>query len=194
MIYTTLERIRAEGPCSDGWVKLLGNLDKTKADDEPLAFDVILASNGIEDALWCLRSVDEPVLCRLLAVKFARQVQHLMKDPRSIAALDVAERFASGLASAEELTGAREDADAASYASYAFYAAADAFYAAANAAANATASYAFYAADAVAYAAADAYAEARTDADDYAEAYAEARTDAMARQSEIFLEMLKETA
>ena len=36
---------------------------------------------------------------RLFAVRCARRVQHLMTDPRSIAALDVAERHARGEAS-----------------------------------------------------------------------------------------------
>ena len=40
---------------------------------------------------------------RLFAVRCARQVQHYMKDQRSINALDVAEKYANGLATAEEL-------------------------------------------------------------------------------------------
>jgi len=43
---------------------------------------------------------------RLFAVWCARQVQHLMTDPRSIAALDVAERHANGEATDEELAAA----------------------------------------------------------------------------------------
>lgn len=48
---------------------------------------------------------------RLFAVWSARQIQHLMRDPRSLKALDVAERYANGLASDEELKVAREDAE-----------------------------------------------------------------------------------
>ena len=47
---------------------------------------------------------------RLLAVWACRQVQHLMGDPRSIAALDVAERFANGQATKKELAAARDAA------------------------------------------------------------------------------------
>ena len=43
---------------------------------------------------------------RLFAVRCARRVQHLMTDPRSIAALDVAERHAKGEATDEELAAA----------------------------------------------------------------------------------------
>jgi hypothetical protein len=50
---------------------------------------------------------------RLMAVAFAREVQHLMKDQRSINALGVAERYANGCATIEELRAAREAAGAA---------------------------------------------------------------------------------
>ena len=107
MIYTTLNKIHTHGPCKKGWTKLLKHLDKTKADDEPLPLLTILESNGLDDALWCLRSVPEHNReGRLFAVWCARQVQHLMKDPRSLTALDVAERFANGLATQEEFDAA----------------------------------------------------------------------------------------
>ena len=114
---TTLNAIREHSPCAEGWRKLLAHLGKTQADDEPLAITTILDSNGLDDALWCLRAVtghDREI--RLYAVWCARQVQHLMTDPRSIAALDVAERFANGAATAEELDGARAAARAAAWA------------------------------------------------------------------------------
>ena len=104
---TTLNAIRDKHPCANGWKKLLANLGKTAADDEPLSLITILDSNGLDDALWCLRAVtghDKEI--RLFAVWCARQVQHLMKDPRSINALDVAERFANGDATEEELNAA----------------------------------------------------------------------------------------
>ena len=111
MIYTTLAKIREHSPCADGWAKLLKHLGKTGADDEPLGFDVILASNGLADALWCLCTVpEESRRWRLMAVRFARTVQHLMTDPRSLAALDVAERHAHGLATDDELSIARDAA------------------------------------------------------------------------------------
>ena len=107
MIYTTLNKIREHGPCSDGWTKLLRYLNKTQADDEPLAIATILDSNGLDDALWCLRAVEEHDReIRLYAVWCARQVQHSMTDPRSVAALAVAERHANGQATVEELYAA----------------------------------------------------------------------------------------
>ena len=105
---TTLNAIRYRHPCADGWKKLLANLGKTAADDEPLSLITILDSNGLDDALWCLRAVtghDKEI--RLFAVWCARQVQHMMADQRSVNALDVAERFANGDATEEELEAAR---------------------------------------------------------------------------------------
>jgi hypothetical protein len=105
---TTLNAIREHGPCAEGWQKLLRHLGKTQADDEPLSIVTILDSNSLDDALWCLRAVsghDREI--RLYAVWCARQVQHLMTDPRSLAALDVAERHANGLATDGELFAAR---------------------------------------------------------------------------------------
>ena len=117
MITTTLNRIRAAQPCADGWEKLLTHLGKTKADDERLPFSVIIESNGLEDALWCCRA--EPQYARewrLYAVWCARQVQHLMTDHRSLAALDVAERHANDLATDAERAAAWDAAWAAAWA------------------------------------------------------------------------------
>ena len=106
-ITTTLNRIRAHQPCREGWEKLLAGLGKTKADDEPLPFAWIVEINGLDDALWCCRAEpDRAKEWRLFAVWCARQVQHLMTDPRSITALDVAERYAHGQATDEELAAA----------------------------------------------------------------------------------------
>ena len=111
---TTLNQIRAKSPCQNGWTKLLAYLGKTKADDEPISIATILDSNGLDDALWCLQAVkgrDREI--RLFGVWCARQVQHLMTDQRSIAALDVSERFANGNATQEELDAASDAAMAA---------------------------------------------------------------------------------
>lgn len=113
-ITTTLNEIRRDNPCEDGWRKLLHHLGKTKADDEPFPMSVILDSNGLDDCLWALRCrPDFSSLWRLYAVDCARQVQSLMKDQRSIKALDVAERHALGHASGEELETAWVEARAA---------------------------------------------------------------------------------
>ena len=110
-ITTTLNRIRANLPCEAGWKKLLAGLGKTSADDAPLPYARIAEINGLDDALWCCRVEPQHAkVWRLYAVWCARQVQHLMTDPRSIAALDVAERHATGEATDDELMAARDAA------------------------------------------------------------------------------------
>ena len=104
---TTLNKIRKKYPCQNGWEKLLNHLGKTKADDEELSIKTIVESNGLNDALWCLCTVEgHDKEIRLYAVWCARQVQHLMKDERSLKALDVAEAFANGNVNTKELNAA----------------------------------------------------------------------------------------
>ncbi len=115
--------------------------------------------------------LDDKIL-RLFAVWCCRQVQHLMKDPRSIAAVDAAEQFANGLISKERLAEKRQQAVDVYAAAAA--AAVDAYAAAAN-----VANVAYAAAANVAYAAAaavDVYAAAAA-----ANAYAAAANVAYAR-------------
>ena len=106
-ITTTLNRIRAHGPCHEGWQKLLAGLGKTKADDNALTYARIVEINGIKDALWACRAEPQHAReWRLFAVWCARHVEHLMDDPRSVVACNVAERFAHGMATQGELDAA----------------------------------------------------------------------------------------
>ena len=59
MLITTLNKIREHEPNRHEWQRLLRNLGKTKADDEPLPFLRILESNGSEYAAWCLRTLPD---------------------------------------------------------------------------------------------------------------------------------------
>jgi len=70
-----------------------------------------------QDILWtlCRHEFMTDKELRLYAVWCARQVQHLMTDERSVNALNVAERYANGLATNEELHTARDDAWAAAW-------------------------------------------------------------------------------
>lgn len=109
MIYTTLNRIRAYSPWIDDWGSLLGSLNKTSADDDPLALSEVLKFNGLPGALWCLRAEPQhSSQWRLYAVAQARKVKYLLKDSRSFEVLNVSERFAKREASEEELQEARK--------------------------------------------------------------------------------------
>lgn len=107
---TTLNKIRAQNPCKDGWETLLKYLGKTKSDDETLTFVTILDAVGLQRALWCFRAVEG---CEkeklLLAVTYAREVEHLMPAD-SKKALDVFERYANGLATQDEFDVAHKAA------------------------------------------------------------------------------------
>ena len=131
MITTTLKDLRKHDACVDGYNRLACHVAGNEFDperetyvrlrhDEPITLATILASNDLDDALWALRACKQtPELVRaerLFAVWCARQVQHLMADPRSIAALDVAERHADGDATDAELDAAGDAAWAAAWA------------------------------------------------------------------------------
>ncbi len=121
--------------------------------------------------LWLAKKVDMDLQTITLAKGLcANTVRHLMKDERSIKAVDVAIAFGRGESTREELDAAY----AAAYAAAAAAAAAAAYAAAAAAVAAAVA-----AADDAAYAA--AY-DAAADADAVAYAAADAAADAAARQ------------
>lgn len=110
-ICVTLNAINIGQMPAGGGARLLAYLGKTRPDDEPLPLVTILNSNGLEDAMWALRVVKgEDARIRRYAVWCARQVQHLMADPRSVDALDVAERYADGLATDDELRAAEQAA------------------------------------------------------------------------------------
>ena len=98
----TIKDIRDFEPCYDPNKYLPENWSGTILD--------ILNNKAIpfEDRLWviCRNEFVSDKLMRLFAVWSARQVQHLMQDQRSINALDVAERFANGLATQQEMADA----------------------------------------------------------------------------------------
>ena len=214
----TLKQLRDARACFNGYNKLVasisgkplveGNKYAVFDSDEPISIIQILDSNGLDDAIWSLRCIkDADNEARLFAVWCVRQIQYLLTDARSLTALDVAERFAYGLATREELQAAENAAySAADAAAYAAYAAADAAAAVADAAvaanaaavnaANAAAA-AANAANAAAYAAANAAVDAAVDAVHvasinaaYSAAYSAARASCVAAQETQFRKML----
>jgi hypothetical protein len=126
ILTTTLKQLRKAGACCDGYnkvVRSLQNLPFTEKDDDRcsyIRFDHkeeinildILESNGVDDCLWALCATTQKCdkVARLMAVKFVREVQYLITDPISLNALDVAERFANGEATEEELAAAQSAA------------------------------------------------------------------------------------
>jgi hypothetical protein len=178
----TLKALRKAGACVDGYNKLVCHISGKTFDperetyirfkhDEPINVSTILESNGFEDAIWATRCVSGAERdLRLYAVWRARQVQRLMTDPRSIRAIDTAERYANGKATDAELADAWEDARAAARA--------------------ATWAATWAAAQAAAWTAAQNAARAAA----WADAWEDARDAARAAQREMFVAMLNGTA
>lgn len=111
MDYTTLNKIRRNDPCADGWEKLLKTLDKKKADDEPLSFLTILESNGLDDAIWALVAHEDQNKVRKFACDCAEHVLHIYEkqypdEKRPRQAIEVARKHSDGQASDEELAAA----------------------------------------------------------------------------------------
>ena len=131
MFTVTLEQLRNNEACLGGYnrvVRMLQNQAFTEEDkvrrsyihynsNIEISLVSICKNQGVDDALWTTRCLDETHNrdLRLFAVWCARQVQHLMTDERSIRAIDVAERFANGEATQEELEEARKGAWKACY-------------------------------------------------------------------------------
>ena len=138
---TTTARIDACGPCSKSRNRAAQLLGITEPSEEPISYAQLLDALGLEDALWCCRvEPDLAPIWQRYAVWCARQVQHLMTDERSLAAVDAAERHANNNATDTELAAAWAAADAATAAATRdTRAAADAAWAAATAAAWAAA-------------------------------------------------------
>ncbi len=108
---TTLNAIQQYVLCKQAWEKLLGELGKTQADNEPLSLLLVFECIGLHDTLRCLQSIegyDKEI--KLFSVWCARQAEHLMTDPRSTNAIDVAERYANGKATYDDLKKAYYDA------------------------------------------------------------------------------------
>ncbi len=114
---TTLAILRRHSPCTQRWEKLLRHLGKGFPADKHIAFEAILESNGLDDAMWALRGVlpeqegGRDRLARLFACECAESVLSLFErkfpnDNRPREAIRVARAFAEGKASGEELAAA----------------------------------------------------------------------------------------
>lgn len=152
---TSFAKLKEAGACTSGYrtlAKHLGSVEEY-GEDKEINLLTILDSNGLDDALWCLRATHQD--CdkekRLIACEFAESVLHIFEskmpnDDRPRKAIEAARQFANGEISKEKMMDLRRAADA--YAAYVDYAA--------DAADVAYVAYVAYAADAAdaAYAAA----------------------------------------
>lgn len=63
----TLNQIKKHSPGLTTWITLLLSQNKTHADDDPIHLMDIFESNGLDDAIWCLRCCDYKYYCLFLA-------------------------------------------------------------------------------------------------------------------------------
>ena len=133
---TTLQRIRDNSPCEDGYKKLVTHLGgcKSYGMDTPINLLTILDANGVEDTLWCLRATaeDSRRTAAKLAIEFAAEALPIFEarypgDMRVREAIQGARDYMDGKIT---LTALKEAQASASFASFsavnaAAYAAAD---------------------------------------------------------------------
>ena len=100
---TTLNLLRDQGACTDGYRKLLKSLPAKWPEAKPINLLRVLKSNGVQDALWCLCATRENCdkVARLMAADFAESVLHHFTakypdDDRPAKAIQAARDFAHG--------------------------------------------------------------------------------------------------
>ena len=110
---TTLNKLKAAGACTERYKVLLTALGKTEADDEELTILKIIETNGIEDAIWALRTVEgKDKELRLFAADCAEMVLPIYEnqypnDDRPRKAIQAARDYANGLITAAACAAAR---------------------------------------------------------------------------------------
>ena len=113
----TIKRLRNLSPCYDPTE--IGIPENYRANISRFIKDYRNLTQSKDDMLWVLLRPEflSDRLCRLFAVWCARKALKLIDDPdkRSINACNVAEKFANGKATKEELAAARDAARAAAW-------------------------------------------------------------------------------
>ncbi len=180
----TLQQIRDQRPCEEGWKTLLTALGNPKDLNLQVSIGDVAKSNGAQDALWCCRCISDRRFVVSLIMPAVKRASVHTTDSRVHECISALEKWLAGDDSVDldaapyYAANAARGATAVSAAAYAISAAAyptraavyEAYIAdlaACNAAACAAAIAATYAADAAAYAA--AYAADAADAADAAE-------------------------
>lgn len=109
-LHITLQSLKDNNACQDGYARLVEHLGGDFPLDKPINLITYLASNPVEDVIRALRATVEnsDVVARLVAADFAESVLHIFEeiypdDPRPRAAIAAARAFAKGEIAEEEL-------------------------------------------------------------------------------------------
>ena len=115
MLYTNLKLLKEQSACSSGLARLIASLPPNYPEDKSISLAHILESNGLNHALWALRSttVDSRKIAARMAIEFAFQVlnnfeKRFPKDKRPRTALEQAVAFLDGKITLKELKEAVE--------------------------------------------------------------------------------------
>ena len=116
---TTFKKIRSFSPCESGWKKLIGYY-KPEDYSEEIKISEIVKSNGVKDAIWALRAVDDKKKIMLFCADVAESVLHIYEKYNSEnkavkECIEAARLFAADKISKNELA---EKRNAAAYAVY----------------------------------------------------------------------------
>lgn len=124
MHYTTLNKILEHEPCIRGLYKLVRHPDTPIGDDAPISMKHILDSNGLDDAIWALRAIDDERAVRLFTCDVAESVLHFFENEHGYSrhlrnSINVSRKYANEEATVEELAAARAATDYAAATAYA---------------------------------------------------------------------------
>jgi len=147
---TTFKTIKKFRPCENGW-DTLKEYHKPKSMEQEISIKEILKSNGIKDAVWALRCIDDKNTVMLFCADVAESVLHIFTnkypdDNRAGKCINAIREFVKGNINESELRAAAAAAYAACdavAATTAAYAACDAADVACDAADAATYAYAY---------------------------------------------------
>ena len=145
----TLQQIRYQRPCEEGWKTLLTALGNPKDLSLQVSIGDIAKSNGAQDALWCCRCISDRRFVVSLIIPTVKRASVHTTDSRVHDCVSALEKWLAG----DDSVGLLAAADAAADAADDTYAADDAYAATRHAARAARAARAAYAAGAAAYAA-----------------------------------------
>lgn len=109
-ITTTLNDVKYKSRLPKKYFKeLLNSLGKTKPDNDTIAISYIAKTIGLEEAIRCCYHLnDHSRKWRLFSVSCVRRIEPLLGYKLSSDVIDVAERYANGNATNEELNKAWE--------------------------------------------------------------------------------------
>jgi hypothetical protein len=107
---TTFSRIRENEPCTSGWRELVEYYNPEDYKQE-ISIEQILKSNGIKDAVWALRCIDDENSVLLFCADVAESVLDIFEkerpdDKRPRAAILAIRRYVKKEISVKELTAA----------------------------------------------------------------------------------------